>query len=293
MGAKIRKVEGERGRRRKSKNGSIEMLYFLLRKQLVRLFFGLALIAFPSVMSAHPEDELCLPGESFLDPALCEELMALDRPGDNRSRVVTPMRDDSGELLGVSQTLTIFVGEGVDHILPGGLDHMLFVLALFLSSTTSRSLVIQISVFTLAHTITLGLAATGVISPPSDIVEPLIALSIALVAIENLFFKKPPRWRPIVIFLFGLLHGLGFAGFFGELGLPEGQFWSALIGFNIGVEIGQLSVIILAIAVLSVWRWRNNIEYTDVVYRRFMILPGSLLIGATGSWWAMERVFLN
>ena len=96
-----------------------------------------------------------------------------------------------------------------------------------------------------------------------------------------------------MIFLFGLLHGLGFAGFFGELGLPEGQFWSALIGFNIGVEIGQLSVIILAIAVLSVWRWRNNIEYTDVVYRRFMILPGSLLIGATGSWWAMERVFLN
>ena len=145
----------------------------------------------------------------------------------------------------------------------------------------------------MAHTITLGLAATGVISPPSDIVEPLIALSIALVAIENLFFKKPPRWRPIVIFLFGLLHGLGFAGFFGELGLPEGQFWSALIGFNIGVEIGQLSVIILAIAALSVWRWRNNIEYTDVVYRRFMILPGSLLIGATGSWWAMERVFLN
>ncbi len=274
-------------------NSPVEMLYFLLRNQVVRLFFTLVLIAFPSVVSAHPEDELCLPGESFLDPALCEELMALDRPGDNRSRVVTPMRDDSGELLGVSQTLTIFLGEGVDHILPGGLDHILFVLALFLSSTTSRSLVIQISVFTLAHTITLGLAATGVISPPSDIVEPLIALSIALVAIENLFFKKPPRWRPIVIFLFGLLHGLGFAGFFGELGLPEGQFWSALIGFNIGVEIGQLSVIILAIAVLSVWRWRNNIEYTDVVYRRFMILPGSFLIGATGSWWAMERVFLN
>ena len=269
------------------------MLYFLLRNQIVRLFFALVLTAFPSLVSAHPEDELCLPGASFLDPALCEELMALDRPGDNRSRVVTPMRDDSGELLGVSQTLTIFVGEGVDHILPGGLDHILFVLALFLSSTTSRSLVIQISVFTLAHTITLGLAATGVISPPSDIVEPLIALSIALVAIENLFFKKPPRWRPIVILLFGLLHGLGFAGFFGELGLPEGQFWSALIGFNIGVEIGQLSVIILAIAVLSVWRWRNNIEYTDVVYRRFMILPGSLLIGATGSWWALERVFLN
>ena len=93
--------------------------------------------------------------------------------------------------------------------------------------------------------------------------------------------------------IFGLIHGLGFAAFISEFDLSETHFWSALIGFNIGVEIGQLSVIILAIAVLSVWRWRNNIEYTDVVYRRFMILPGSLLIGATGSWWAMERVFLN
>ena len=274
-------------------NSPVEMLYFLPRNQFVRLFFALVLIAFPSVVSAHPEDELCLPGESFLDPALCEELMAIDRPGDNRSRVVTPLRDGSGDKLGVTQTLTIFVGEGVGHILPGGLDHILFVLALFLSSTTLRSLAIQISVFTLAHTITLGLAAAGAFSPPSDIVEPLIALSIALVAIENLFFKKQPRWRPIVIFLFGLLHGLGFAGFFGELGLPEGQFWSALIGFNIGVEIGQLSVVVLAVAAVSVWRRRNNIEHTDAVYRRFVVLPGSLLIGATGVWWTMERVFLT
>ena len=278
-------------------NSPVEMLYFLLRNQIVRLLFAGVLTAFPSVVSAHPEDELCLPGESFLDPTLCEELMALDRPGDNRSRVVTPMRGDSGKILGVTQTLTIFVDEGIGHILPGGLDHILFVLALFLSSTASRSLVIQISVFTLAHTITLGLAAAGVFSPSSDIVEPLIALSIALVAIENVFFKKPPRWRPIVIFLFGLLHGLGFAGFFGELGLPEGQFWSALIGFNIGVEIGQLSIVVLAVAAVSVWRWRwrwrNNIEHTDAVYRRFVVLPGSLLIGATGAWWTMERVFLT
>ena len=273
-------------------NSSVEMLYLLLRNQIVRLPFALLLIVLPSVVSAHPEDELCLPGESFLDPALCEELMALDRPGDNRSRVVTPLRDESGDILGVTQTLTTFVGEGVGHILPGGLDHILFVLALFLSSTTLRSLVIQISVFTVAHTITLGLAAAGVFSPPSDIVEPLIALSIALVAIENLFVKKPPRWRPIVIFLFGLLHGLGFAGFFGELGLPEGQFWSALIGFNVGVEMGQLSVVVLAVAAVSVWRRRRNIEYADAVYRRFVVLPGSLLIGTTGAWWAMERIFL-
>ena len=88
------------------------MLYFLLRNQIVRLFFALVLTAFPPLVSAHPEDELCLPGESFLDPALCEELMALDRPGDNRSRVVTPMRDDSGELLGVSVTPSLWQASG-------------------------------------------------------------------------------------------------------------------------------------------------------------------------------------
>ena len=269
------------------------MLYSPLQNHILHLFFALILTAMPSAVSAHPEDELCLPGESFLDPALCEELMALDRPGDNRSRIVTPLRADSGEILGVTETLATFIGEGLGHILPGGLDHILFVLALFLSSTTLRSLILQISVFTLAHTITLGLAAAGVFSPSADIVEPLIALSIALVAIENLFFKTLPRWRPIVIFLFGLLHGLGFAGFFSDLGLPEGQFWSALIGFNIGVEIGQLSVVVLAVALVNAWRSRNNFNDKDGVYRRFVVLPGSLLISITGAWWAMERVFLN
>ena len=85
-----------------------------------------------------------------------------------------------------------------------------------------------------------GMAAAGILSPPAALVEPLIAVTIAFVAIENLFFRQAPSARPIVVFAFGLLHGLGFAGFFGELGLPPGQFWSALIGFNIGVEIGQL-----------------------------------------------------
>ena len=106
--------------------------------------------------------------------------------------------------------LGLYISIGIGHILPGGLDHILFVLALFLSSTRVRALVVQISTFTVAHTVTLGLAAAGVISPPTSLVEPLIAASIAFVAIENLYMKDMPKWRPVVVFLFGLLHGLGF-----------------------------------------------------------------------------------
>ena len=269
------------------------MCHVLPKNQIVRIFFALLSIAAPAALSAHPADELCLPGQGFMDPGLCEELMALDRPDDNRTRVVTRLRDESGEILTFGETVASYVDEGVSHILPDGLDHILFVLALFLGSTTLRSLVIQISVFTLAHTTTLGLAATGVFSPSAEIVEPIIALSIAVVAIENLLFKTLPPWRHIVIFLFGLLHGLGFAGFFGELVLPEGQLWSALIGFNIGVEIGQLSFVALAFAMAGVWRWRTSVTEADKIYRRFVVTPGSLLIGLIGAWWAIERAFLD
>jgi hypothetical protein len=142
----------------------------------------------------------------------------------------------------------------------------------------------------LAHTATLGLAASGFITPSSSVVEPLIAFTIAFVAIENLIFKDMTKWRPIVVFGFGLIHGLGFAGFFGELGLPPGQFWSALIGFNIGVEIGQLSVI-LAAALFGVFLRRafNDPEGLQR-YRVCVARPASLLIGLTGVWWGVTRL---
>ena len=179
-----------------------------------------------STAFAHPEDEFCTPGEAGLDPELCAQLAILDNP--NASVEITrPILDETGHVRSNWSTAGLYVTIGVRHILPGGLDHILFVLALFLSSTRLRALVIQISTFTVAHTATLGLAAAGVISPSPDIVEPLIAATIAFVAIENLFIADMPKWRPAVVFLFGLLHGLGFAGFFGELGLPPGQFWSA------------------------------------------------------------------
>ena len=243
-----------------------------------------------STVFAHPEDEFCTPGEQGLDPELCAQLAILDNP--NASVEITrPILDDTGQVRSNWSTAKLYVTIGVRHILPDGLDHILFVLALFLSSTRLRALVIQISTFTVAHTATLGLAAAGMISPSPAIVEPLIAATIAFVAIENLFLSDMPTWRPAVVFLFGLLHGLGFAGFFGELGLPPGQFWSALIGFNVGVEVGQLSVVITAFAAAMLVRWLLRQKKRPAAYRQFVVLPASGLIGAFGLWWTVERLF--
>ena len=152
----------------------------------------------------------------------------------------------------------------------------MFVLALFLASTSTRSLVVQITAFTVAHTVTLALAATGVVSPSPDWVEPFIALTIAFVALENLVFKQMTYWRPVVVFAFGLVHGLGFAGFFGELGLPAGQFWSALLGFNLGVEFGQLSVVAAAFVLAFALRRRVVALSSAPGYRRFIVVPSFL-----------------
>ena len=150
------------------------------------------------------------------------------------------------------QTFVDYIPVGFDHIVPKGLDHILFVLGLFFLAARMRPLLIQISLFTLAHTITLALAALGLVNLPGSIVEPLIAASIVFVAVENIWAKGISKWRPYVIFGFGLLHGLGFASVLGEFGLPESTFVAALIGFNVGVEVGQLAVI--SVMFLCVWQ---------------------------------------
>ena len=184
------------------------------------------------------------------------------------------------------QTFVDYIPVGFDHILPKGLDHILFVLGLFFLSTRLGPLIWQVSAFTLAHTVTLALGALGIVNIPGSIVEPLIAASIVYVAVENLFAKGLNPWRPVVIFGFGLLHGLGFASVLGEFGLPAGQFVPALIGFNIGVELGQLTVI--ALAFLAVGLWFGQKDW----YRRVIAMPASLVIAAVGAYWFVERVFL-
>jgi hypothetical protein len=145
---------------------------------------------------------------------------------------------------------TRFVRLGFTHIVPEGLDHVLFVLGLALLSARIGPLLAQVTAFTLAHTLTLALAVYGVVSLPSRIVEPLIAASIVYVAVENLLRTEATWARLAVVFSFGLLHGLGFAGALSELGWPQGRRLLALLSFNLGVELGQIAVIALAVAAL-------------------------------------------
>lgn len=172
---------------------------------------------------------------------------------------------------------------GFLHILPRGLDHILFVLGLFLLSTRLAPLLWQVSAFTLAHTVTLALSTFGLVQLSPAIVEPLIALSIAYVAVENVLVSELKPWRPAVVFLFGLLHGLGFAGVLSELGLPEGEYLTALLTFNAGVELGQLAVILLALLILGPFRHRPW-------YRKRVVVPLSAVIAAMGIFWAVQRV---
>jgi hypothetical protein len=174
---------------------------------------------------------------------------------------------------------------GFTHIVPNGVDHILFVFGIFLLNVRWRPLLAQISAFTIAHSITLGLTMYGVVSLPARIVEPMIALSIAYVAAENLLTSQLKPWRLALIFSFGLLHGMGFAGVLRELGLPRSNFLQALVAFNAGVEAGQLAVILAAAALIGWWRTqRPN-------YRRLVVQPASLAIGLTGLYWTVHRAF--
>ena len=175
---------------------------------------------------------------------------------------------------------------GFWHIVPEGLDHILFVLGLFLLSVRLKPLIWQVSAFTVAHTLTLALATYGFFDLPPRIVEPLIALSIAYVAVENVFTSELKPWRVWVVFAFGLLHGLGFAGVLGELGLPRQEFVPALLSFNLGVELGQLAVILVALAVLG---WSRRFDW----YHARVVVPLSLLIAGAGLFWAVERAFFG
>lgn len=172
---------------------------------------------------------------------------------------------------------------GFEHIVPKGLDHILFVLGIFFLSRHWKPLLYQVTAFTIAHSITLGLSLYGFVSLPPSIVEPLIALSICYVAIENVLTRELKPWRVYVVFAFGLLHGLGFAGVLLELGLPRSEFLTALITFNVGVELGQLAVITAAFATVGYW-FRNR-----PWYRQRIVIPVSLVIAMTGAYWTIER----
>jgi hypothetical protein len=173
---------------------------------------------------------------------------------------------------------------GFTHIVPHGLDHVLFVLGIYLLSRRTRSVLLQVSAFTVAHSITLGLSLYSVISLSPAVIEPLIAISIAYVAIENIFLAELKSRRVALVFAFGLLHGMGFAGALQDVGLPRTEFLSALLGFNLGVEAGQLAVI--AGAFLLVGRTFADRPW----YRRRIVIPASAMIAAMAVYWTVERL---
>ena len=176
---------------------------------------------------------------------------------------------------------------GYQHILPEGFDHILFVVGLCLLSNKIKVIFWQATAFTVAHSITLALSMKNIIVAPSAMVEPIIALSILFVAVENILVTELKPWRILIVFMFGLIHGLGFASALNEIGLPRNKFAISILSFNLGVELGQITIILLMFA-LIISRFGNKPWYrTRVVY------PLSILIGLIAFYWTIERVFFT
>lgn len=203
-------------------------------------------------------------------------------PKDDPLELIT-IRADAGAEEGEKPSLPGWIAAGFEHILPKGLDHICFILGLFFLQPRLKPLLWQTSAFTVAHSITLALAVLGVIEVPAKVVEPMIALSIAYVGIENLWVKELKPWRVALVFGLGLLHGMGFASVMKELSLPEGQIIEPLVGFNLGVELGQLTVLGLAFAA-TFWLLKKK---AFGVASKFV--SGGIAI--VGLYWTFQRIF--
>lgn len=174
---------------------------------------------------------------------------------------------------------------GFTHILPQGFDHILFVCGLCLLSTKVSVILWQATAFTVAHSITLALSMQNIIVAPSAVVEPIIALSILFIAVENLLLTQLKPWRVLIVFMFGLIHGMGFASSLNEIGLPRNKFATSILSFNIGVELGQITVILTMFA-LIIFPLKNISNY-----RKRVVYPLSFLIGLIALYWTIQRVF--
>ena len=247
-------------------------------------------IARESVLVYHSEPPTALDGLALSWPEPLGNFIFRVTSGGELKAGLYVMAGEQSDLVELNATGTQnqgfldYIVIGFEHIIPLGLDHILFVIGIYLLSQSWRALLWQVSAFTLAHTITLAMATLGLVSVSPSIVEPLIALSISYVAIENLFHHKLSRGRIALIFGFGLLHGLGFAGVLGEIGLNPEAFISSLIAFNIGVEFGQLAVIALMYLLLGVWLGKTQ------YWERWVRIPLSVLIALVGIYWFFERI---
>lgn len=184
----------------------------------------------------------------------------------------------------VNEVAGFYLQLGFKHIIPLGTDHILFIIGLCLLQTSFKNILWQATAFTLAHTITLALSMKGIVVAPPALIEPIIALSIAFVAIENFFITAVKPWRLLLVFIFGLVHGLGFASVLNEIGLPPDRFTSAILFFNLGVELGQVTVIVLFFLLLAL-PFKNRWWYNKAI-----VYPVSVLITCIAVYWTVERV---
>ena len=174
---------------------------------------------------------------------------------------------------------------GVLHIIPQGFDHILFVASLCLLSTKIKTILWQATAFTVAHSITLALSMKNIIVAPGAVVEPIISLSIMFVAIENLLLTELKPWRVGIVFMFGLIHGMGFASSLNEIGLPRNKFYTSILSFNSGVEIGQI-IVIASVFIMIIIPLRKIKDY-----RKFVVYPLSILIALIAAYWTIQRTF--
>lgn len=190
-----------------------------------------------------------------------------------------------GSVQGPAQVVAQFLRLGVFHIFTGP-DHILFILGLILLGGGLKPLMKTVTAFTLAHSITLTIAALGIWSPPSRIVEPLIALSIVAVAFENLRKRTQNGrdWRPWIAFAFGLIHGFGFAGGLTEAGVPAGSLGWALASFNVGVEAAQATIVLATVPLLSLLAAKRP------QVSRWVVAGGSCAIALAGAFWFVDRL---
>lgn len=229
--------------------------------------------------------------DDFDEPLAIDVVLASPRGDPSRKVLNVPARKDPVELFKVEaaqslvesreSSLSGWIVAGFEHILPKGLDHILFVLGLFLLRPRARPLLSQSLAFTVAHSITLAMVVLGVFSVSPRFVESMIALSIAYVGIENLWVKELKPWRVVFVFGLGLLHGMGFASVMQDLDLPSDSLIEPLIGFNLGVELGQITVLALAFAATFWFFKRKGFE----LFRK----SASAAIAVTGLYWTFER----
>jgi hypothetical protein len=189
-----------------------------------------------------------------------------------------------GTTQGAIEVMKTFVVSGIHHILIGP-DHILFLIGLLLLGGTWGALVRIVTAFTVGHSITLSLAALNYVTPPATVIEPAIALSIVFVGADNLVRGDGKDLRPWVALTFGLVHGFGFANVLREFGLPQGALGWSLFSFNVGVEIGQLGIVLIVASILAAIRRRSQ----TMGYR--VAFAGSIVVIAAGTYWFVQRVF--